>query len=64
MFCVRSSGGAGVGDPSSGLGGLSSTYSSSTYSLEGDLGEALKIFGGWIKKSIGGSGITIEGICG
>ena len=35
-----------------------------TCSLKYDLGEASKIFGGWIKKSIEGSGVTIEGICG
>ena len=39
MSCVRFSGGVGAGDPSSGLGGLSSTCSSFTCSLEGDLGE-------------------------
>ena len=39
MSCVRSSSGVGVGDPSSGLGGLSSTCSSFTCSLEGDRGE-------------------------
>ena len=64
MSCARSLGGAGAGDPSSGLGGLSSTCSSSTCSLNGDLGEASKIFGGWIEKSIGGSRATIKGICG
>ena len=51
-------------DPSSGLGGLSLTCSSSTYSLEGDLGKISKISGSWIEKSIGGLGATIEGICG
>ena len=40
MSYARSLGGAGVGDPSSGLGGSSSTYSSSTCSLEGELEEA------------------------
>ena len=59
MSYVRSSNGVGAGDPSLGLDGLSSTCS-----LEGDLGEASKIFGGWIKKSIEGSKATIEGICG
>ena len=59
MSCVRSSGRVGAMDPSLGLGN-----SSSTCSLESDLGEASKIFGGWIKKSIGGSRATIEGICG
>ena len=64
MSCARSLGEAGVGDPSSGLGGSSSTCSSSTYSLKGDLGEASKISGGWTEKSIEGSRATIEGIYG
>ena len=64
MSCARSSGGAGAGNPSLGLGGSSSTCSSSTCSLEGDLGEASILFGGWIEKSIRGSGATIEGMCG
>ena len=59
MSFAGSSGGARAKDPSSGLGG-----SSSTCSLKGDLGEASKIFGGWTEKFIGGSGATIEGICG
>ena len=66
MSCARSSGGAGAGDPSLGLGlgSSSSTCSSSTCSLKGELGKELVIYGGWIEKSIGGSGVTIEGICG
>ena len=64
MSCARSSGEAGAGDPSSGLGGSSLTYSSSTCSLKGDLGEASKISGGWTERSVGGSRATIEGICG
>ena len=32
--------------------------------IKGNLGEASKISGGWKEKSIGGSGVTIEGICG
>ena len=64
MFCARFSGRARARDPSSGLGGSPSTCSSSTYSLKDDLREAPKICGGWTKKSIGGSGVTIEGICG
>ena len=64
MSCARSSSGAGVGDPSSGLGDSSSTCSSSTYSLEGDPREASNISSGWIEKSIGGSKVTIEGRCG
>ena len=70
MSCVRSSGGAGVGDPSSGLGNSSSTCSSSTYSLKGELGKGSRISGGWIEKFIGelgvttgGSGVATEGIC-
>ena len=59
MSCARSSGGVGVGDQSSGLGG-----SPLTCSLKYDLGEASKISGGWIKKSIEGLGVTIEGIWG
>ena len=64
MSYARSSSGVGVRDLSSGLGGSSLTCSSSTYSLEGDPGEASKISGGWKEKSIGRSGVTIEGICG
>ena len=71
MSCAKSSGGAGVGDPSSGLGSTSSTCASSTYSLKGELGKGSKVSGGWTEKSIGeseattgGSGATIEGICG
>ena len=60
MSCARSSGRAREKEPSSGLGGSSSTCSSSTCSLEGDLGEASKISSGWIKKSIGGSGAILE----
>ena len=59
MSCARSLGGAGARDPSLGLGG-----SSSTCSLEGDLGEASKISSGWTEKSKGGSRATIEEICG
>ena len=63
MSCVRSSGEAGVGDPSSGLGSSSSTYSSSTCSLKGELGKGSRISGGWTEKSTGESGAAIEGIC-
>ena len=70
MSCVRSSGGAGVGDPSSGLGSSSSTCSSSTCSLKGELGKGSRISGGWTEKYTGESGATtresgvaIEGIC-
>ena len=57
-------------DPSSGLGSLSSTCSSFTYSLKGELGNGSRISSGWIEKStrelgaiIGGLGAAIEGIC-
>ena len=70
MSCARSSGEAGAGDLSSGLGSSSSTCASSTCSLKGELGKGSKVSGSWIKKSIGGSGATIggseavtEGIC-
>ena len=72
MSCARSSGGAGAGDPSSrlGLGSSSSTYSSSTCSLKGELGKGSVIFGCWTEKStresgatIGGSGAATEGTC-
>ena len=72
MSCARSSGGAGAGDPSSGLGlgSLSSTCSSSTCSLKGELGKGSMISGGWTEKSTResgattrGSGAAIEGIC-
>ena len=72
MSCVRFSGRAGVGDISSGLGlgSSSSTCSSSTYSLKGELGKGLMISGGWTEKSTGesrvatgGSRATTEGIC-
>ena len=70
MSCARSSGRTGAGDPSLGLGGSSSTYSSSTCSLECDLGETSKISGGWTEKSTGesgattgGSGAVTKGIC-
>ena len=63
MSCARSSGGAGARDPSSGLGSSSSTCASSTCSLKGELGKGSKVSGGWIEKSIGGSGAVTEGIC-
>ena len=70
MSCARSSGGAGVGDPSLGLGSSSLTCSSSTYSLKGELGKGSKISSGWTEKFIGesrattgGSRAAIEGIC-
>ena len=65
MSCARSSGEIGARDPSSGLGS-----SSSTCSLNGELGKGSRIFGGWIEKSTresgatkGGSGAATEGIC-
>ena len=70
MSCARSSGKTGVGDPSLGLGSSSSTCSSSTYSLKGELGKGSRISGGWTEKFIGeskvttgGSGATTKGIC-
>ena len=70
MSCARSSGGARAGDPSSGLGSSSSTYSSSTCSLKGELGKGSRISGGWTEKSneesratTGGSGAITKGIC-
>ena len=57
MFFARSLSGVGARDLNSWLGS-----SFSTYSLEGDLGEASKIFGSWIEKYIGGSRVTIERI--
>ena len=48
-------------NPSSGLGSSSSTCSSSTCSLKGELGKGSKISGGWTEKSTGESGATIEG---
>ena len=64
MSCVRSLGRLGAGDPSSGFGGSSLTCSSSTCSLECDLGETSKISGGWTKKTIEGSRAIIEEIYG
>ena len=72
MSCARSSDRAGAGDPSSrlGLGSSSSTYSSSTCLLKGELGKGSVISGGWIEKSTresgsttGGSGAATKGIC-
>ena len=72
MFYTRSLSGVGVRDPNSrlGLGSSSSTCSSSTCSLKGELGKGSMISGGWTEKSIGesgvttgGSGTTTEGIC-
>ena len=67
MSCARSSGRAGAGDPSSGLG-LGSSFL--ICSLKGELGKRSMIFGGWTEKSTreseattGGSGAVIEGIC-
>ena len=70
MSYARSSGRAEARDPSSGLGSSSSTCSSSTYSLKGELGKGSMISGGWTEKSTGESGVTTggsgaatEGIC-
>ena len=61
MSCVRSLGGVGAGGPSSRLGSLSSTCSSSTCSLKGELGKGSMISGGWTEKSTGESGATTGG---
>ena len=63
MSCVRSSGEAGARDLSSRLGSSSSTCSSSTCSLKGELGKGSRISGGWTEKSIGELGVVTEGIC-
>ena len=72
MSCARSSGGAGAGDPSSGLGlgSSSSTCLFSTCSLKGELGKGSVISGGWTEKSTresrattGGSRAATEEIC-
>ena len=62
MFCVRSLGRAGPGDPSLRLGNSSSTCSSSTCSLKGELGKGLVISSGWTKKSVGESRVTTGGL--
>ena len=52
MSYARSLGGAGARDPSSGLGGSSSTCLSSTYSLKGALGATIEgICGSFGKRS-------------
>ena len=63
MSCIRSLGRAGAGDLSSrlGLGISSSTCSSSTCSLKGELGKGIMISGGWREKSTRESGATTEG---
>ena len=61
MSCARSLGGAGAGDPSSRLGSLPSTCSSSTCSLKGELGKGSRISDCWTEKSTGESGATTEG---
>ena len=72
MSYARSSGGVGAGDPSSGLGlgSSSSTCSSSTCSLKGELGKGSMISGDWTEKSTGesrattgGSEAATKGIC-
>ena len=65
MSCVRSSGEVEAGGPSSrlglGLGNLSSTCSSSTCSLKGELGKGSLISSDWTKKSTGELGATTRG---
>ena len=63
MSCARSLDGARAGDPSSWLDSSSSTCSSSTFSLKGELGKGSRISGGWTEKSIGELGVATEGIC-
>ena len=58
MSCARSSGGAGARDPSPRLGSSSSTCSSSTCSLKGELGKGSRISDSWTEKSTGESGAT------
>ena len=65
MSCARSSSGAEVGDPSSGLGS-----SSSTCSLKSELEKGSRTTGGWTELSTGesrkatrGSGVATEEIC-
>ena len=48
--------------PSSGLGISSSTCSSSTCSLNGELGKGSRISGGWTGKSTGELGATTVGL--
>ena len=62
MSCARYSGGAKAGDTSLGLGSSSSTYSSSTCSLKGELRKGSRIFGGWTEKSTGESGAVTRGL--
>ena len=61
MSCARSSSRARVGDLSSGLGSSSSTCSSSTYSLKGELGNGSRTSGGWIEKATGESRAATRG---
>ena len=60
MSYARSSGGVEAMDPSSGLGlgSSSSTCSSSTCLLKGELRKGSMISRGWTEKSIGESGAT------
>ena len=61
MSCARSSGGARAEDLGSGLGSSSSTYSSSTCLLNGELRKGSRISGGWTEKSTGESGVITGG---
>ena len=70
MSCTRSLCETRVGDPSLRLGSLSSSCSSSTCSLKGELGKGSRISGSCTEKSTGesgvvtgGSGVATEGIC-
>ena len=62
MSFGRSSSGAKVGDLGLKWDSWSSTCSSSTCSLKGELGKGSKISSGWTEKSIGESGATVGGL--
>ena len=62
MSCTRSLCETRVRDPSLRLGSLSSSCSSSTCSLKGELGKGSRISGGCTEKSTGESGAATEGI--
>ena len=61
MSCTRSLCETRVVDPSLRLGSLSSSCSSSTCSLKGELGKGSRISGGCTEKSTGESGATTGG---
>ena len=61
MSCAKSLGGAGTQSSALELGSSSSTCSSSTCSLKGELGKGSRISGGWTEKSTEESGVTTRG---